>query len=419
MGESKTMKNLMFLRILSKGQSLFAMCRTGILCAAFVTSHAQTAHAQSFFASNVTDPTAGVDRGSTSGIRKLDTPTTFLTFDTFGSDDIGPTILGFGHVQPNVLTAGDQLDVAGVVAGLSETDGLELSAGGIGYRTHALGADTTAFANFNYSDVTLGSPTGLAFDIKGTLSTAAAGLRLVRQRDEMTSLTSTVEIIGRRATSTSFGAPIINEDLRLLRLSTLYQQGLPFLAQRRFAAAITKGIDGFGASAPTNPLASAPGATSDFLRASFSAEASLPLSDLWIANAGLIGQWSADSLPISQRCGYGTNAYARGFDQGYALGDQCIGTRIELAYNVEDPKVDTRGIRFTQAYFGVDVGRLWNNANLLSPSSSNNWSSGSLGLRTIQGDLIGEAVVTRIFNDPGGTAPQDRTRFWLRAGLRF
>ena len=101
------------------------------------------------------------------------------------------------------------------------------------------------------------------------------------------------------------------------------------------------------------------------------------------------------------------------------MGDQCIGTRIELAYNVEDPKVDTSGIRFTQAYFGVDVGRLWNNANLLSPSSSNNWSSGSLGLRTIQGDLIGEAVVTRIFNDPGGTAPQDRTRFWLRAGLRF
>ena len=376
------------------------------------------AKAQSFFASIVTDPAAGVDRGSTSAIRKLDDPTAFLTFDTFGADDIGPSILGFGYVLPGALSATDQIDFAGVVAGPTEDDDPELLAGGFGYR-YGLGGGLTGFASINYSDIVLGSDAALALDAKGHLMSGAFGLRRESTRGESGKLTTTVEAIGRRSRGSVLGFQAINEDLRLLRVAALYEEGVPFLVQRRFAATLTKGVDAFGASSPSNPLASAPGVTSDFLRASFSAEVSIPVSEKLVGSAGVIGQWSNDSLPQSQRCGYGTNAYARGFDQSFVNGDQCLGSRVEAAYNIQFPSRNDRGITFTQAYFGVDLGQVWDNANAALPRSADTWSSGSLGVRTIQGDFIGEMLVSRIFDQPNGATSQDRSRFWLRAGFRF
>lgn len=391
---------------------------SAVVLVALLTFTAAKVEAQSFFASIVTDPAAGVDRGSTSGIRKLDEPTGFLTLDTYGAEEIGPSILGFGYVLPEALATGDQLDLAAVVAGPSEDDTPELLAGGLGYR-YFLGNGVTGYVNVNYSDITLGSEASLAADIKGELLSASFGLRREVSRGETGKLVTTLEGVGRSARGTVLGFPVTDEDLRLLRVAALYEEGIPFLAQRRFAAAVTKGFDGFGASPAFNPLASAPGVTSDFLRASFSAEFSLPFSKEWVGNAGLIGQWSNDSLPISQRCGYGTNSYARGFDQSFVNGDQCLGSRVELAYNLQFPTVDEGKITFTQAYFGVDVGRVWDNANVLLPASGDSWSSGSLGVRTIQGDFIGEAVFSRIFNEPTGITEQDQSRFWVRAAWRF
>lgn len=214
------------------------------------------ASAQSFFASNVTDPAAGVDRGSTSGIRKLDAPTAFLTFDTYGSEDIGPNILGLGYVQPDMAFSGDQLDVVGVIAGPSAEDSLELRAGGIGYRFPALGTRTEGIAYLSYANIALGTEANLAFDVSGTLSIGAVGIRHTAERENDAKLTSTAEVIARRATGTAFGTQVIDEDLRLLRVSTLYQQGLPNLFQRRFAAAVTVGLDALGASETSNGQAS-------------------------------------------------------------------------------------------------------------------------------------------------------------------
>ena len=377
------------------------------------------AAAQSFFASNISEPAAGVDRGSTSGIRKLDTRTGFLTFDTYGSEDVGPYILGLGYVVPDLAVAGDQLDVVGVIAGPSVRDGLELQAYGIGYRFPLAMSGTVAFANASYSDVVLGTQESLSFDVAGDLFTSAIGVRRTAQLEGEARLTSTVEMVARRARGSVLGAPSIDEELRLLRVSTVYQQGLPNLFQRRFAAAVTVGLDGLGASPADNALASSPGATSEFVRASFSAETSIPFNEMWVVNAGVVGQFSPDSLPVSQRCGYGTNAYSRGFDQTYVLGDECIASRAEIAFNVQAPTLQSDSFSFTQAYFGVDYGRLWNNANGVLPSRTDQWSSGSLGLRTIQGDFAGEVALTRIFDQPMGAGQQDSYRAWVRAAIRF
>lgn len=63
-----------------------------------------------------------------------------------------------------------------------------------------------------------------------------------------------VEIGSRAATGNLLGARVIDEDLRFLKISMLYEQGIPLLFQKRFALSVTKGFDDFGASSKVNPV---------------------------------------------------------------------------------------------------------------------------------------------------------------------
>jgi hemolysin activation/secretion protein len=141
---------------------------------------------------------------------------------------------------------------------------------------------------------------------------------------------------------------------------------------------------------------------------------------LFTVNLGLIGQFTNDSLPISQRCGTKTNEYTRGFDQGYVNGDRCWGGRVELAYNVMPPKpMSNGGLAFTQAYFGIDGGQVEDVPNAILPGTIDNWSSASLGVRTLYGDFIFEASLTRILDKPVGVIDQKDARLWVRGTVRF
>lgn len=381
------------------------------------------AHSQSFFGSVLTDPTVGVDRGSASQIRKVGKATRFLTFDTYGSKELGPGTLGLGAALPNLATQGDQLDMTVVVAGPSTAGASELLAGGIAYRLPVNDRGTLLYASVDYADAKLGTAQSLAFGITGHRKVFALGVSHTWTLKQAATLAFVAEMSGRDVKGHGFGMPTADESLRFVRVSMLYQQGIPLLFQRRFSVSLTKGFDQIGASATNNPLSSTPGASSDFLRAAFSAETSVPVSQDFVVNAGVIGQWSADTLPLSQRCGYGTNAYSRGFDRSFVTGDRCLGARVELAYNIEVPKFGAKtvenGMRFTQSYLGVDFGVVENVSNHLAPGTSEGWSSVSMGIRTLRGNFIGELSVTTILDKPSGLVAQDDTRLWLRTAITF
>jgi len=216
----------------------------------------------------------------------------------------------------------------------------------------------------------------------------------------------------------TFG-PFIDEELRMIRASVLYSKGIPFLFQKRASFSVTKGLSGLGASPRNNPYSSIPGADSNFFRASFALEMSLPLSRMWVTNAGLIGQWTNDTLPASQRCGFGTNSYARAFDYSLISGDRCLGTRLELAYNIELPDMRSERLQFTQGYVGIDAGIFQNIANGATSNPQDNWSSLSLGVRSLRGSFLGEISVTRILNAPAIAMNQDENRLWIRGAVRF
>lgn len=374
--------------------------------------------AQSFFATLVTDPTTGVDRGSTSLIRSVDEPTGFISFSSIGAEAIGPYIGSIGYSLPDLALEGDQLDAVAVIGGLSAAEELELTGGGIGYRLTPGDAGPTLYVNADFGGFELGTKYLQPLQARGTIANASFG---ARQTWPVAggALTGSLEFTARSERAESAGTEVVHEDLRFIRLAMVGSRGRPFGFQNRFSLSMTKGLPILGASPIANPKSSAPGVTSDFFRVAFSAEASVPLYGNFQMNAGIIGQWSDDSLPLSQRCGYGTNNYSRGFDQGYVNGDSCLGGRVELTYDFQRPSPGDRNIRRTQMFAGIDGGYVRDNANAHASASHDRWSSLSLGVRTLQGRFLGEVALSRILTLPDGVTPQDATRLWFQTAIRF
>lgn len=133
----------------------------------------------------------------------------------------------------------------------------------------------------------------------------------------------------------------------------------------------------------------------------------------------MIGQWTEHSLPVSQRCGFETNAYARAFDYAVVAGDRCLGTRVELGYNFQLPDFRSGRLDSTQGFVGIDGGRIDNMANAFSDGGGDGWASLSVGVRTLQGSILGEIALTRILDRPLVAANQDRDRLWFRTAVQF
>ncbi|MCB2135322.1 MAG: hypothetical protein KDE08_05150 [Rhodobacteraceae bacterium] len=336
-----------------------------------------------------------------------------------GAAEIGPYITSATLAWPDLLQKEDQLDLVLALGGLSDIGGLELVAAGVGYRQEIAGTGTTLYFNADHGDYVLGSASSLALDIKGSITNAAFGARKVRTFPDHSRLITSIELALRNDRSQVQGASFTDERLRLLRAAVKYERGLPFSFQQRYGLSVTKGFDGLGASPDISPTGSAPGVSVDFLKAAFSAEISMPLSLHYIVNAGIVGQWTNDSLPVSQRCGYGTNAYARGFDQSYVNGDRCFGGRVELAYNFVLPSPKATSLDLRQGFFGIDGGVIEDIANPFVLGNTDEWSSLSAGLRVAKGDFIGEAALTKILDKPSGAFKQDDTRLWFQMGFRF
>lgn len=377
------------------------------------------AQAQLFFGDLGDGVTVGVDQGSTALLPEVSSTTRFLSFDTYGSSTIGPDIATLSIAHPGLLAVSDQFDAVAVVAGALESGPTEVLAAGLGYRMPLGTAGLSWFVNLDHAEVVLGGQANRALDLRGERSNAAFGLRQTWKTTSGTTLKATVELRLRRSRGDLLGITILDEDLRILQASLLGESGVPFGLRKRFGASMAKGLDALGASNRANPTASLPGASSAFLRLSLAGEVSLPVSARMVVNAGMAAQWADRSLPLSERCGYATNAYSRGFDQTVANGDRCIAARVELARYLAMPAPDRPDALLVQGFAGLDGGRVWNLGNALLPTDTQGWSSLSVGVRGLRGDGIAEVAATRILDDFRTDTTQDDTRFWLRVGYRF
>jgi len=392
--------------------------RTAPLVAGLVTLCISATEAQTFFGTLGVENAIGVERGSTALVEPVDKATTILTLDSYGSEEVGPWVTSLTFAIPKVLGSTDQWDLTAVVGGPGEERSTELRAAGFGYRVRPWDDDTTLYVSASYSDVRPDGSLTRDLSIEGDQRRIAFGARREIRTEDVTT-TVTFEARVRDNEATSMGVPIQDERIGALFLGVRRSSGRPLGLQTRIGAAVSAGTAEYGDSALFGPLSSAPGADDRFLRASASTEASVPLSRLLALNAGLVGQWSDASLPLSQRCGFGTNAYSRGFDQSELLGDLCIAGRAELAANAFLP-VGEEQPAWLQIYAGVDGGHLRNNATRLADAATAEWSSGSIGVRAVGRDWIAELSATTVIDAPRvAVADAGDARVWFRAGLRF
>jgi hemolysin activation/secretion protein len=133
---------------------------------------------------------------------------------------------------------------------------------------------------------------------------------------------------------------------------------------------------------------------------------------------GGLGQWSDDSLPFAQTCGFASNEYSRAFDRSYVTGDSCFGGRAELFTNLPTEWADGY-LKAVQVFAASDAGHIWIAGNNARPGWQDGWASAYTGLRVLGEDFIGEASLSKILDEPAGVVPQDETRFWVLMGLRF
>jgi hemolysin activation/secretion protein len=373
--------------------------------------------AQTFFGTLGVESATGVERGSTALVLPVEEPTTFLAFDRFGSGDVGPLVFSLAHARGDVLAAGDQLDLIVAGAGPDRAGAAELGAVGLGYRI-ALGAELTAYLNGSFARVRPDGPLTARAGIEGHRGQVALGLRRDIPAGRDARMSQIVELRARETGATSFGTTFLDERVQSVFVGFRRNAGRPLGRQSRLGAALSAGVADYGPSAIPGALASDPGASDRFLRVSASAEGSLPLFGPWAINAGLVGQVSAASLPVSQRCGFETNAYSRGFDISELLGDSCLAGRGELAANLGRPGPGSR--LWVQAFAGIDGGRMTLNANDLREGRDADWSSVNLGVRALSADWVAEISLSDVLESPASAATSEGDgRLWFRAALRF
>ena len=404
------------MREFNESNRLSALCVLTIV-ALLIGSHQLLA--EPAFVPTTTREAVGVERGSTALIGPVDKTTFFATFDTFGSEEIGPSIMSTATALPGLIVNGDQFDAVAVLGGPVETGRQELLAGGLGYRIKLPGAGPTLFVSGDYADITLGSAESRALDAKGQNWNLTFGARRDWALSPAASVTGELSFTAREWYGEVLGTPTIDEDLRVLRARFSYRSGTPIGVRKRFGVILHKAISGLGSSGADNPMPSLPGASAEFFTASFSADASMPLSEQVVLTAGTVGQWSDAPLPFSQRCGYGTNEFSRAFDRSFVNGDRCFGSRAEIGYNLPAAAMSGGLFAFAQLFAAADAGWLWDVGNEGEPSSHDGWGSVYAGLRAATSNFIAEISISKILDEPVGLVDQDSTRVWIRSAARF
>jgi len=380
---------------------------------------ATSASAQSLLdAINPTGAT-GVERGSTELIGRVEQTSYFATFDTFGAEDIGRSVGSVAAALRDVAAASDQLDVLAVLAGPVETGEEELLGFGLGYSLDAPTLGLTFFASGDASRVTLGSDEARALDVTGDQWRFSIGARGQRALAEGGKLTGVLDFSARRSEADVLGFRALDEDLRVLRGVVAYVDGSPFGARRSASANVRVGLPLFGASDRDNALASRRGASAGFTAASFSADGAWPVQPWLFLRGGLVGQFSPDSLPFSQRCGFSTNRFSRAFDRSFVNGDSCLGARQEVAALLPAAAATGGALAFAEAFVATDFGVLWDQPSGGADARREGWSSLYGGLRVASSRFVAELSVSRILDGPPDRPDQDRTRVWFRGAVRF
>ena len=286
------------------------------------------------------------------------------------------------------------------------------------------------------------NPSGFLRDVRYHGATTVFGgslaYPLIRSRQETLNLNGYFDAIETRVTQVAPTASGIQrgfDSLRVVRLGADYARQDVLAGDTRPAISVvnvrlSQGIPGLGATASAAADATRPGERVDFTKLVLDLSRVQTLlhlgADSSIALKGrLIGQFSDQILPPSEKLYLGGPEYTRGFYSGEVTGDRGLVWQAELQFNQSyDVDLFDRALNLAaQFYAFYDHGEVWQNQSRQLERPGTRLSSLGLGVRlnlTNYTELNLEAV-HRNTRAPAGSAvsPLKADAVYWRAIARF
>lgn len=314
--------------------------------------------------------TAGAEEGTTQVVLSADEDKNFHVtagYNNFGARLTGEHRFALGVEASSVLTAGDQLNVGGLLSTPS---------------------DHTLFAQGNYSFPVSTSGTRLGVFYANGAYTAGREVAVLDIRGDANifglSLTHPLTRSLTYSSDLDFRLGYNDLDNRILGLPLSRDQytsaSLGYRAQRRDssgrflgAAILTKGLGGTNAD---DPLASRFGAGGNFAKLNLDLARVQEFNSQWLAVLRGSMQVTGDPLFSAEQFALGGPDTVRGFSQAELLGDQAYNTTLEVRWSPLEEKPD-----LFQTVFFIDHGGVTNKRVFPGEDGSQHLTGAGFGFR--------------------------------------
>ncbi len=240
--------------------------------------------------------------------------------------------------------------------------------------------------SFNSSVTTTNPGFALAqFDIRGLTHDYSASVMhpFIRSRSENFSGTFKFEYFNTDRTD-NLGGPKIEDRLRVVRMSLLYQNSDRFQGANTLTTEISKGIDVFDASQQGDANLSRADGDPLFFKTTFEATRTQRLTDTFELYAAATGQRSASDLLSSEEFGVGGASLGSAYDSSEITGRNGLAGRAELRAN----EANRFYMQKLQPYTFYDIGKVWDPQNADAKSRIMSIASAGFGLRAALNDNI-------------------------------
>lgn len=343
----------------------------------------------------------------------------FVSVDNHGVEASGPAQLTFGGTLNNYFGLNERIESEVTFAGPSEAGGAELAYLSLSYE-QVLNAEGLTF--FLDGNVSRGEPgtaalTALNYESEGYNVSTGLSFPFIKTREQR--LTGNVAFDWRNSKSFNLGLPATEDRLRIFRAELEYENADAHGGQNQVTLAFSQGINGFGSTSNTNPLASRSPGVVDFTKLTLDLARTQQLGNDFSLYGHLYSQWTSDPLLSSQECGFGGRTFGVGFDSSIITGDTCAMASLELRKNASVPASMGEWFDYAQFFGVVDYGKIWNITPPLGTPAQDEGASAGLGIRFGNGQFSAEAGVTTILSSPASQPGVQDTRAWLKATMRF
>jgi hemolysin activation/secretion protein len=211
----------------------------------------------------------------------------------------------------------------------------------------------------------------------------------------------------RNSESDQLDALAIQDRLRMVRAGFDYDVADSLGGVNQLSFTLTKGIDGFGATANANPLASRFQGKTSFEKAEFYIARRQRISRNFELKLSASGQVANEILLSPEECGIGGLGFGRAYDSSEITGEDCIAGSAEVSWSLPTKSQTLKRASF---YGFVEGGTVWNQGSFVADKQDSLVAAG-IGLRfelpfDITGEVEGAVPLTRDVASEGNRSPR-------------